>query len=88
MSAIVILSLLRYLDVLTNLLQGEKELELYLLDNPANEENVGKAKSELVNAEKSLRYVIQRAPKDRVSLTAFTFRLLDIILYCMVLVSL
>lgn len=54
------------IEVLANLLQGEKELELYLRDNPPSEENVEKAKMELVSAEKNLRYVIQSAPKERV----------------------
>ena len=55
-----------YVDVISNLLQGEKELESYLLHNPPVEENVEKAKERLVGAERNLRYVSQRCPKEKV----------------------
>lgn len=54
------------LDVVSNLLHGEKELESYLRANPPSEENVGKAKESLASAEKHLRYVSTRCPKEKV----------------------
>lgn len=61
--------------MISNLLQGEKELETYLLEHPPSEENVEKAKEMLVAAERNLRYVFNRCPKEKVStiLHAFVF---------------
>lgn len=53
-------------DLYANLLSGEQSLESYLRDNPPSEETVEKAKRELAGAETSLRYVINRSPKDKV----------------------
>ncbi|KAF6039382.1 hypothetical protein EB796_002311 [Bugula neritina] len=55
-------------DVVSNLLHGEKELESYLRANPPSEENVGKAKESLASAEKHLRYVSTRCPKEKETL--------------------
>ena len=54
------------LDVIAKLLQGEKDLETYLLENPPSEVNVQTAKEKLVAAERNLRYVFNRCPKEKV----------------------
>ncbi|XP_067941615.1 tetratricopeptide repeat protein 7B-like isoform X2 [Watersipora subatra] len=69
------------LDVLSNLLQGEKELESYLLNNPPVEENVEMAKEKLVAAERHLRYVAQRCPKERETLKQEAVLLLGKLLF-------